>query len=146
MSGCLWCMLNAIHDFLMAGLQEQCICVEFCFILGGVGEASQKHTKCSKELSVTMAWGEHRLLIGFLDLGMGNLRLKLWELRSSLHKSLRWKFGTLSLKCQKLHKYNNIRVLIITFSPTCFGVYFAICREKFCVLRTIVTFCNHKMA
>jgi hypothetical protein len=33
--------------------------------------------KCSKELSITITWREHRLLSGFLDSNVGKLRLKI---------------------------------------------------------------------
>jgi hypothetical protein len=33
--------------------------------------------KCSKQLSVTMTWGEHRLLSGFLDSNEGKIWLKI---------------------------------------------------------------------
>jgi hypothetical protein len=40
-----------------------------------------------------------------------------------------------------MHIYNKTHVLTITFSPTCFGAYFAIFREKFLyILKTIVIF------
>jgi len=37
---------------------------------------------------------------------------------------------------------NEIRVLIITFSPTCFDACCSIFRDKFIMLKTIVIFCD----
>ena len=37
-----------------------------------------------------------------------------------------------------MHIYNKIHVLIVTFSPTCFGAYRAIFRENFFVCSKIL--------
>jgi len=50
-------MLNAIHNFLMADLQEQCICIEFCFIHGGGG--GRKFHRSTRNAQKSYRWQCH---------------------------------------------------------------------------------------
>jgi hypothetical protein len=67
-------MLNAIQDFIIAGLKGQCISRKFCFKLGKI---ALECIKCSKELLVTILWGVHKILSGFLDSNVGKIQLKI---------------------------------------------------------------------
>jgi hypothetical protein len=49
--------------------------------------------KSSKQLSVTLPWGEHRLLNGFLDSNKGKLRLKIVSIQDILPRVTHIKNG-----------------------------------------------------
>jgi hypothetical protein len=60
----LLCVSNVIHDLIMADLEENCICMEFCF------KHWRSATEMIKGILVTMTWTEHRFLRAFLSSNM----------------------------------------------------------------------------
>lgn len=59
----LLCMLHMNHDFPMADLNNNTFAFSFAL------DSENLHWKCTTQPSVTMSWGEHKYLSGFLDSG-----------------------------------------------------------------------------
>lgn len=95
-------MLNVLHSFLIAHFKQQ-------LLVSNSGKRHWKCMKCSKQVLVTTALEEHRLLLAFLFLikTWGNFGWRLLAFRSSLYRLCKWKCGESSQnrkhRCTKYH-------------------------------------------
>jgi hypothetical protein len=54
-----------------------------------LGKLHQECIKCSRQLSMTVPWEEHRLLNGFLNSNVGKFQMKIVSIQIALHRSHR---------------------------------------------------------